>query len=618
MKLDKYFGAEGIVIDKNLGYVSSSKDIADLIQTMNDQGLLVNMIDMSGEVVRVPVKGTAQTRPDKANERSGWYSFFSTGTFQSCTFGNWRTGEKQSWSNTDTNKLSIAEQELLKRQIQEAQDRSNKEREKRHNEVAEDCQSRFAQAEEINEHKYLTYKKIKSYGFKGIKESLVVPLYNSNSHVKPEIRSLQYITPKSKKSTEDFIKRFVSASEVSGNVFHIGFNWSEFNQLEKLVIVEGLATGVSVHQACKLPVLVVFSANFGLKALLNIRKFCQAQFILAFDNDKTGLGLKKAEEINQAIPNCVVRIPSVPGDFNDLHQTHGLDRVATEIFESKFNIKQYSIKKLTGEPKAVKFLVDGFIPLGMPGLLASLGGVGKSYSVIQLAVAIAKGGKWWGKDIKETGSSVVFCAEDSLDEIHRRINLLDPYKERYDLNNEVYVYPVPEQKEPLILLREEGITNQAKELSEELKTIPNLKLVAFDPLQAFVTASISQSNEAGQLWGSFCSQISARLGVCCLTTHHLNKSALSNDSNDSLSHRQEIRGASSIVDSMRFALAMWLADEQTCTEVCLNKGIEFNRMAVVKAGIVKSNSNVDYSVITLFRKNAVLEPIEDSGGINWD
>ncbi len=159
MKLDKYFGAEGIVIDKNLGYVSSSKDIADLIQTMNDQGLLVNMIDMSGEVVRVPVKGTAQTRPDKANERSGWYSFFSTGTFQSCTFGNWRTGEKQSWSNTDTNKLSIAEQELLKRQIQEAQDRSNKEREKRHNEVAEDCQSRFAQAEEINEHKYLTYKK---------------------------------------------------------------------------------------------------------------------------------------------------------------------------------------------------------------------------------------------------------------------------------------------------------------------------------------------------------------------------------------------------------------------------------------------------------------------------
>jgi len=108
--------------------------------------------------------------------------------------------------------------------------------------------------------------------------------------------------------------------------------------------------------------------------------------------------------------------------------------------------------------------------------------------------------------------------------------------------------------------------------------------------------------------------------VTTLTTHHLNKGALSNDSNDSLSHRQEIRGASSIVDSMRFALAMWLADEQTCTQICLDKGIPFNRMSVVKAGVVKSNSgDVDYSVQTLFRKNAVLEPIENvSGGINWD
>ena len=43
-------------------------------------------------------------------------------------------------------------------------------------------------------------------------------------------------------------------------------------------------------------------------------------------------------------------------------------------------------------------------------------------------------------------------------------------------------------------------------------------------------------------------------------------------------------------------------------------------MSVVKVGVVKSNSgDIDYSVQTLFRKNAVLEPIENtSGGINWD
>ena len=35
--------------------------------------------------------------------------------------------------------------------------------------------------------------------------------------------------------------------------------------------------------------------------------------------------------------------------------------------------------------------------------------------------------------------------------------------------------------------------------------------------------------------------------------------------------------------------------------------------------MVKSNSEIDYSVKTLFRKDVVLEPIEDiKGSINWD
>ena len=224
MELNKYYGKDGLVIDPNLAYVSSSKDISDLIREMNDNGLLVSVIDMSGDVIRVPVKGTGQARPDKGTEKSGWYSFFQTGTYQSCTYSNWRENITYKWVNTDVNKLSSTEQNQLKAQIQEAQERANDEKIKRHNEVAEDCVERFSNAEEISEHKYLTYKKIKSYGLKGIKDSLVVSLYNSNIAVKPEIRSLQYITPKSKKSTEDFIKRFVSASEVSGSVFHIGFD----------------------------------------------------------------------------------------------------------------------------------------------------------------------------------------------------------------------------------------------------------------------------------------------------------------------------------------------------------------------------------------------------------
>ena len=65
---------------------------------------------------------------------------------------------------------------------------------------------------------------------------------------------------------------------------------------------------------------------------------------------------------------------------------------------------------------------------------------------------------------------------------------------------------------------------------------------------------------------------------------------------------------------------MWLADEETCEKICLEQGKDMDRMAVVKAALVKSNSgNVDYSVKTLVRNGAVLEILdENKKSFNWD
>jgi RecA-family ATPase len=365
---------------------------------------------------------------------------------------------------------------------------------------------------------------------------------------------------------------------------------------------------------------VVFSANFCLSALTRLRSISiNTRFVLCLDNDESGVGQKCANEVATAVSNSIVRLPSIIGDFNDLHLQQGIDQVELELLESKFNIRQYAIRNLVEAPKPIEWLVDSFIPLAKPGIIAAVGGVGKSLSMIQLALGVATGGNWWGKPIMQKGSSVIFAAEDDLNEVHRRIESLDPKGERFKSQYDVYVFPIPEQKEPMILLREEGVTSQAQELVEELKTIPNLKFVCFDPLQAFTTGNISSSNEVGQLWGSYCANISARLGVTTLTVHHLNKAALSNDSDDSLSQRQHIRGASSITDSVRFAIAMWLADKDTCEKICLEQGIEVDRMSVVKASLVKSNSgNVDYGTKTLVRRGAVLEILEKNKSFDWD
>ena len=598
MDLTKYFKKKVILND--LGF-SKGKNTNDLVSEMQSHGLCVDYLEITGEIVRVPVKANG-TKPDTGGQKSGYYVVNQLGDHYFATFGNWRNGFEGKWSSIDTNTLPAVDRQALHEQMQETTRKANEQRKLRQDEVAVEVQQRFDICKSVSKHEYLTNKKVKSYGLKRLNGNLVVPVYSTTGN----LRSLQYIDKKGR-------KKFVTASEIKGNVFLIGTTFKDLPKCEKLVLAEGYSTSATIHEATNLPVACVFSANFLFDAATKLRSIATGtRFILALDHDESGVGDKKAQECATAISNCAVRLPSEVGDYNDLYLKHGLERVSNEIIDHKLGIKRYAIRNLVDKPEPVEWLVDAFIPLGKPGILAAVGGVGKSLSVIQLALTICNGGRWWGKDIKQKGNTVIFCAEDDMSEIHRRIDMLDPKGRRFDSEYEVYVFPVPEQKEPMILLREEGVTPIAQELVDELQAIPNLKLVCFDPLQAFTTGNVSSSNEVGQLWGSYCANISARLGVTTLTVHHLNKSALSNDSDDAMSHRAEIRGASSITDSVRWAIAMWLADTETCERICEEQGIEFDRMAVVKASLVKSNTgNVDYKIKTLFRKKAVLELLDD-------
>jgi len=617
--LTEYFGKAGLVVDKNFAFSGADKSLSDLISEMQGNGLVVDFIDTSGELVRVPVSATASNRPDKTNERSGWYVYNQLDADFVCLYGNWRTALEQKFTSYNTNEMTVAQKRDLQVKVEEAQLRREEAKKIKQDEVALYVKDKFAKAGEVKEHKYLTDKRVENHGLRLTStNNLMIPLHtiiksSDTGLLVSRIRSLQYIFP-------DGSKKFASGGEVRGNIFLIGVEHHLLPTLETLVICEGYATGSSIYEATGLPCAVVFSANFCLTATTRLRAITNSKFLLALDNDTSGVGEKCANEVASAVSNCMVRLPSVIGDFNDLANAKGKDQLKLELLESKFNIRQYAVRNLIESPAPIEWLVDSFIPLGKPGLIAAVGGVGKSLSMIQLALGIAIGGKWWGKPILQRGSSVIFAAEDDLNEVHRRIESLDPEGARFQSEYDVYVFPIPEQKEPMILLRDEGVTSQAQELVDELKTIPNLQMVVFDPLQAFTTASVSQSNEAGQLWGSYCANISARIGCTTLTVHHLNKGALTNDSDDALSHRAEIRGASSITDSVRFAIAMWLADEETCEKICLEQGKDMDRMAVVKAALVKSNSgNVDYSVKTLVRNGAVLEILdENKKSFNWD
>ena len=610
------FYENGLVLDKELHF-GSGRDISDAINQMNDDGLAVSFIDTSGEVIRCMVKASSSTRPDKNNEKSGWYVYNENGKYVNIVYGNWRNGTTFKWSNIDTNKLTSKERIELKANIEYNINRSKKERSKRHNEVAKDCEERFKGAKECVHHKYLENKKIKNYGLKTIKDSLVVPLYSTKSVKHQKLRSLQYISAKGD-------KRFVSASEVKGSVFILGFSWSEWQDLEKVIVVEGISTMFSIYEATKIPCVCTFSANFGLTALKELRKFTKAQFIICYDNDSNNVGNMKSEEIASALNNCLVRLPSIIGDYNDLHQQQGLDAVRNEILDSGLPLRQFNIKFLKGEIPKREWLVENFIELGKPGIMASIGGIGKSMLALDLCLKVAHGsGSWLGNQIVNSGSAVYLSAEDDAQELHRRVDSLDKEGKRFEGLNEVYALPIPSMKERLIVLGDNNssglhLTSQAEELITALESIENLKLVVIDPVQSFVSASISSSNEAGQMYASFCANISARLGATTLSIHHMSKAGLVS-TEDNMTARASIRGASSLVDAHRFALALYLSSEEEAERLCLQNGVEFDRTRVVRASMVKSNSEIDYSVKTLFRKDVVLETIDDKKEvINWD
>ena len=595
MDLTKYF-PEGNNLEQ-----TKPKDISELVTEMQSQGLLVSHLEITGEIVRVPVGELAGVKAD-SNQKSGYYVVNEVNGNYFATFGNWKTSFEGKWSSVNHQAMTSQQREDLQRQLQDAKKRSEEAKKQRNDEVANKVKGWFESYANVVEHEYLTNKKVKNYGLKQHQDSLVCGVYSTTG----DIRSLQFIDKKGQ-------KKFVSDSEIKGNIFLIGADIKDIPKLDKIILAEGYSTSATIYEATQIPVACVFSANFVMAVALQIRKLSGARIIIALDNDESGVGEKKAQECVQAVINSCLRLPSEIGDFNDLYLKHGLDKVKSEIMEHKLGIQKYAVRNLVGKPEPQKFLVEGLVPIGKPGLLAASGGVGKSLSVIQLALRIACGnGRWWGKDVNEHGNVVVFAAEDDLPEIHRRLHLLDPKGERFKSEYDVYVFPIPEQKEPMILLTEEGVTIKANELVDELQAIPNLKLCVFDPLQAFTTGNVSSSNEVGQLWGSYCANISARLGCTTLTIHHLNKQGLTVDSDDSMVQRTSVRGASSLVDSIRFVLVMALGDVETCERICEEQRVPYDRMSVVKASLVKSNSgNVDYSTKTLFRRDGILEPLEE-------
>lgn len=222
-----------------------------------------------------------------------------------------------------------------------------------HNKAAELAAKLWNEATETTSTPYLERKGVKGVGVRADAHGvLLVPMRDERG----ALWNLQRIAPN--KPAEGPEKRFLKGGRKAGLMHWIG----EPNGAGVLLLCEGFATGASLHQATGHPVCVTFDAG----NLPNVAKAVRglwpaALLVMCGDNDKAteasagrNPGKEKALQAAKAVRGVATWPEGLPDgltDFNDTHQTQGLEAVKARIQEAIQSMQDKS-NKASQEGKA--------------------------------------------------------------------------------------------------------------------------------------------------------------------------------------------------------------------------------------------------------------------------
>ena len=206
-----------------------------------------------------------------------------------------------------------------------------------------------------------------------------------------------------------------------------------------LLIGEGVATVLSASAATGKPGIAALSAgNLPAVAKSMRERYPTRPLIFLADLVKaTGEPNPHAIEAARAvggllaIPDFGSDRPAHATDFNDLHQSHGLDAVkraiasasapamaepqpGTENAVSRFTDTVELIDGASIKPEAVRWLWEGYLARGKLHVLAGAPGTGKTMIALALAATVSTGGRWPDGTHCEPGNVLIWSAEDDI------------------------------------------------------------------------------------------------------------------------------------------------------------------------------------------------------------
>ncbi|WP_020562032.1 toprim domain-containing protein [Methylosarcina fibrata] len=241
---------------------------------------------------------------------AGWALDFTTGASMT-----WRAyGRRARLSDADRAAIAAERQ------------RREQERQQAHRTAADKARfiwSRSKLIHQSEEHPYLVTKRIQPHNarlseYQG-RSSLVIPIMGESG-----LTSLQFIKA-------DGGKRFLPGGEIKGCFFGIGMSGVTASEPGRILIAEGFATGASLSEWFRQPVIVAFNAGNLEPVARRIKAlYPNHELIICGDNDASGTGQKAARAAALAVGGKYLIPPIVGQDFNDAINAWR-DMVNTEV-----------------------------------------------------------------------------------------------------------------------------------------------------------------------------------------------------------------------------------------------------------------------------------------------
>ena len=352
-------------------------------EVLNGNGLIPLEIIADGKLHRC----STEAKPHKQN---GAYiaHLDALATLWWC---NWENSEQGTFTEAEERTLSQVEKEALQQHQAAIKLQREAEFAQRHAAAAQKAQSDLNASTLCSpEHPYLRRKGIPALANvrQGRNGMLLVPLRDASGN----LQSLQRIS-------SDGEKRFLTGGKVHGGHFVI-----QGNPEKPIAVCEGYATGASIHLAHDCTVYVAFSAN-NLPVVADIArgKFPDKPLLICGDNDEAGRS--KGQEAAQTAQARLVLPSFTTGtgkDFNDLHQSEGLQEVRRQLEAS-----EHHPAAVNSVPSLVSLDMGDFLSMPIPergyllspvlpvqgiGIMYAPRGIGKTFAALSVAVAVASGG----------------------------------------------------------------------------------------------------------------------------------------------------------------------------------------------------------------------------------